>query len=593
MSKTTSLNPSFLLSSNASLPVGGQSAASAVADFNNDGEQDVIVTLASSAISSNIAVFLGSGDGSFSTAASLAAGGLNPIAIASADFDRDGNQDFVTANYGSDTVSVLLGNGTGTFRTPSTFSVGSQPRSVAVGDFNNDGKLDLVTANSDPNANSISVLLGNGNGNFREAENTKVEGIQPLSVATGDFDRDGNLDVVSADAGSNAVSILLGKGSGKFADPDSVLVGNASPVSVVTGDFNDDNKLDIATANLGSTSQNISVLFGNGKGDFKKSTILSAGGQASALIAGDFNGDRNLDLAATLSGSVSLAVLLGDGDGKFTLPVTAGVGSSPTSLSSGDFNDDGKPDFVTTSGATSNASVLLNQSSYVFLTSKKSDDSGVVDGSKEAKNSITINLQKGTLSLNRASTGVSVKGFEDVLGTQVKDSITGSDEKNSLSGNDGKDTLSGLDGNDTLSGGSGNDTLNGGAGDDRLTGGIGKDKLTGDDGKDKFIFDDGVPFDPVNSYDKITDFIRGDDKIVLDKTTFTALSGKISFASVDSADQAGSSTALITYVRSTGKLFYNQDGITAGFGSGGLFATIDKPSSANGNLIASDFSIQQ
>lgn len=145
-----------------------------------------------------------------------------------------------------------------------------------------------------------------------------------------------------------------------------------------------------------------------------------------------------------------------------------------------------------------------------------------------------------------------------------------------LSGGVGNDALFGEAGNDTLLGEDGIDNLVGGDGNDSLNGGKGIDTLKGDAGRDRFIFDIGQPFNRVlMGNDRIIDFQPGQDSIVLDRTTFTAfLSNRPSFAAVPNLTQAQRSGALITYIQSTGALFYNQNGAAPGFGTGGQFATL-------------------
>jgi Ca2+-binding RTX toxin-like protein len=590
-SDSSVLNPAAFQGSVANLPVGSSSTATSLADFNGDGQLDLVVTLASAAISNNLLVFLGSGNGSFGPALSLTTDGLSPVAVETGDFDRDGNLDLVTANFGSDTVSLLLGTGTGSFLPAQTFRVGSQPNALTLGDFNKDGQLDLVTADAGGTTNHLSLLLGEGNGSFRSATTLKVKGTQPFAVTSGDFDRDGNLDLVSADTVSESISLLRGRGNGTFADAKQFFVGNASPVAIVTGDFDGDNKLDVATGNLGGNGRDITVFFGDGKGDFPEALVLSAGGNVNSLVAEDLNGDGHLDLAATLLNSTTLSVLWGDGDGAFTRTRSTAINNSPNGLSVGDLNGDGKPDFVSASGGTTNASVTLNETSFVVLRSTKQQ--GVIDGSQETDASITVDLERGRLTVNsRPAIRVAVEEFDDVLGTSLKDEIRGNDARNQLTGNLGPDTLTGLSGNDTLIGGEGRDRLDGGAGNDRLSGGTGSDWLKAGEGRDRFIFDHGAPF-TATSQDRIVDFEKGQDKIVLDRSTFTALRGKVSFASVQTIAQAGGSMALITYIRSTGRLYYNADGAIAGFGSGGWFAKLDQSGSANGALAAADFLTQR
>src|SRR6266478_1058354 len=163
------------------------------------------------------------------------------------------------------------------------FTAGSDPMSVAIGDFNGDGVLDLVVANE--GSNNVSVLLGNGLGAFQAAQNFAA-GTNPQSVAVGDFNGDGKLELAVANDGSGDVSVLLGNGDGTFQTAVAFATGT-NPQSVAVGDFNGDSKLDLAVANGGDLSSgaggNVTVL---GKSD---------GTWAAAM--GDFNGNGKLDLA--------------------------------------------------------------------------------------------------------------------------------------------------------------------------------------------------------------------------------------------------------------------------------------------------------
>src|SRR5207249_3382514 len=148
--------------------------------------------------------------------------GTAPVSVAAGDFNGDGQLDLAVADNGAKAVSVLLGNGDGTFQAARAFPVGDYPRSVVVGDFNGDGKLDLVLTN--PNVDTLSVLLGNGDGTFQDPT-TFAAGTSPYSVAVGDFNGDGKLDLAVADRGhpeshiAGAVSVLLGNGDGTFQAP--------------------------------------------------------------------------------------------------------------------------------------------------------------------------------------------------------------------------------------------------------------------------------------------------------------------------------------------------------------------------------------
>ena len=322
----------------------------ALGDFNGDGKQDLAVANQSSG---NVSILLGNGNGSFGAATNFAAG-FGSISVAAGDFNGDGKQDLAVANANSNNVSILLGNGNGSFGSPINIPVGSNPNSVAVGDFNGDGRQDLAVANF--NSGNVSILLGNGNGSFGTATNFVV-GSGPTSVAVGDFNGDERQDLAVANANSNNVSILLGNGAGSFGAVTNFAVGS-SPNSVTVGDFNGDGRQDLAVANF--NSGNVSILLGNGAGSFGTATNFVVGSGPTSVAVGDFNGDGRRDLAVANFNSDSVSILLGNGNGSFGSPTNILVGSRPTSVAAGDFSGDGKQDLVVANASSNNLSVLIN-----------------------------------------------------------------------------------------------------------------------------------------------------------------------------------------------------------------------------------------
>jgi predicted dienelactone hydrolase len=306
----------------------------AVGDFNGDGRLDLALADWDGGA---LSVMLGNGNGTFQAAVSYNAG-ADAGSVAVGDFNGDGKLDVVVANGFSKNVSVLLGNGDGTFHPAVNYGAGSGPSGVAVGDFNGDGKLDLAVANNGDN--TVGVLLGNGDGTFRVMA-THAVGIGPISIAVGDFNSDGKLDLVVANSGEGTVSVLLGNGDGTFQVPVNYGAGS-QPAAVVAADFNGDGKLDLVVANSGEGT--VSVLLGNGDGTFQVPVNYGAGSQPAAVVAADFNGDGKLDLVVANSGSNSISVLLGNGDGTFKAAVDYAVGVVPLSVAAGDFNGDGRID---------------------------------------------------------------------------------------------------------------------------------------------------------------------------------------------------------------------------------------------------------
>ena len=291
------------------------------------------------------------------------AAGISPHSLAARDFNGDGNLDLAVANSGHNTVSILLGNGDGTFQPRMTFATGQNPRWLTGGDFNGDGKLDLAVANFTDN--TVSILLGNGDGTF-QPQTTLALGTAPISLLTADFNRDGNLDLAVANSGDNTVSILLGNGDGTF-QPQMTFATGQNPRWLATGDFNSDGKLDLAVANF--TDNTVSILLGNGDGTFQTQTILALGTAPTSLLTADFNGDGNLDLAVSNSGDNTVSIILGDGSGTFPLPaVSYAAGASPESVIVGDFKGDGNLDLAVTHASDNSISVLVGNGDGTFQT---------------------------------------------------------------------------------------------------------------------------------------------------------------------------------------------------------------------------------
>jgi hypothetical protein len=336
--------------------VGANPQAVAVGDFNGDGIPDLAVA---NADDNTVSILLGQGDGTFVNAGTLATN-LYPLAVVAADLAGNGLVDLVVVNRDSSTLTIYLGNGDGSFQPGRVYAVGLFPSAVTVADVTGNGVPDLVVADTDDA--SVDVLLGNGDGTFQAPIYSAVGGF-PVALAVADVNGDGRPDVVTANASSNTISVLLGNGDGTFRlDSQRIYRVGTGPVSVAVADLSGDGILDLAVANNGSN--NVSVLVGNGDGTFQPAHSFAAGAAPTGIVAADFNGDGVPDLAVANQNDNTVSVLVGNGDGSFRGALSFAVGAGPAALAAADFNGDRATDLVTANSDANTVSVLFNANDW-------------------------------------------------------------------------------------------------------------------------------------------------------------------------------------------------------------------------------------
>jgi Tol biopolymer transport system component len=371
--------PSF---SKTDFGAGNTPFATVSGDFNGDGKVDIA---ASNVAAGDVSVLLGNGSGSFGAATNfLAAAGTYSLAVA--DFNNDGKLDLVTANNNANNISIMLGAGNGTFSAPTNFTGVSGPRSVVVRDFNGDGKLDLAVANFP--GNNVSIFLGDGTGSMAAAT-TFAAGTSATSVTAADFNGDGKLDLATANFGSNNISILLGNGAGAFGAPTNFAAGT-NPFFIRTADFNSDGNLDLAVPNV--NSNNVSLFLGTGSGSFAPATNFAVGTGPTSVVIADYNGDGKSDIAATNNTVGTVSILLGTGTGTFSSAVDIAVNAGARPAVAADFNGDGKIDLAVPNQGTNDISVLLNTAASCNTLNSVSISGRVSNAANQALPEVTLTL---------------------------------------------------------------------------------------------------------------------------------------------------------------------------------------------------------
>ena len=513
--------------------VGNQPESVNVGDFNDDGIADLVIA---NSKGNNVSILLGDGQGNFGTQTLFDVGSF-PYSVSVSDLNGDKKDDLVTANFMGNNVSVLLGDGLGGFGKSTFFSAGTFPKYVSTGDLNGDKKVDLITANFDGDRkNSISVLLGDGLGNFN-IQTVFAVGSNPYSTDIGDFNGDGNKDLVSTNANSNSISVLLGDSSGDFATQ-TVFYGGGNPLSVGIADFNSDNKTDLVVQD--AVNNNIFVLLNTTEGTFiapskpvvipeiekpviikpvipttPKETILET--KKPYFVGKDSNADNVIGsvIGDDISGNIGNDTLKG-GDGDDTInggndndqifgeegddKLKGGAGNDSLDGGAGSDKLEGETGNDTLNGGLGSDDMIGGEGDDNYIIDNQNDK--ITEATNPQGGNDTASISIGLKWQNNFSRFAGVENFILTGDKQDEFDAAGDDNTNILTGNIGNNRLYGNGGNDTLIGNDGNDTLDGGAGIDLLQGGAGDDTYVVNNEED--IIEDNKGVDTIQSSETIT-----------------------------------------------------------------------------------------
>ncbi len=328
--------------------ISGIPEAMAAADFNGDGAQELVI-----GDSSNFLTVLSASGGTLSPLGSPIDLQFFPRGIALGDFDRDGRMDILAVGETlrqEGVGRVLFGNGDGTFvRAAETLDTGTGTAGVATGDFNRDGNLDLVVINE--LTNQLVQFRGDGRGGFTVEQQIGCGGEGPVAVAVGDANRDGRPDVMVVNNASDNFAVALTQANGRWSDPRAFATGApaSSPKGLALGDVDGDGVVDAVVAN--NFSFDVGVLRGDGAGGFAPVRLFVADAEPLGVVVGRLDGDTRADVVALTRGSGSrptAAVLRALGGNRLSGAENIPLGFAPSALAQGDIDGDGLLDLVVT-----------------------------------------------------------------------------------------------------------------------------------------------------------------------------------------------------------------------------------------------------
>ena len=342
--------------------------------------------------------------------------GKNPTTVTPTDINQDGLTDLLTTNIGSNTLSILLGNGDGTFHDQVQLNTCREPRSLALGMYNHDPYPDVVLACS--GGDEVAVLFGRANGKFEEGPRYPVHRT-PIAIASGDLNGDQAPDLVVA-LRNDKIKVFLGTGTGEFTHGAQYEYGD-TPTSVALADLNGDGKTDLAVTNGGPMSNAVSIWMGNGDGTFRSPTDYRTGKRPLGVSFADFNNDQIRDLLVINGERDSFTTFLGNGNGTFQPGRDSGADAGPNFGLARDFNGDHRIDVAIVNIQSSDLSILFGRGDGTFeyppknyrtkpgpfalatfrVTTKEAEEPGIVTADN-GNGSVSIFLHRGLKAVTAA-----------------------------------------------------------------------------------------------------------------------------------------------------------------------------------------------
>jgi hypothetical protein len=350
---TATATPSLLPQVTTSTGVNSLPVWTELSDLNGDGKLDLITSVFGA---DSVNIQLGNGDGTFGAITStLIAPGFGPAEVHAVSLRGNGTMDLIAASFNTNQIAIMLGNGNGTVEPPVFYTVGSAsntPTSLTAGDFNHDGNLDVAVANTVDN--TVSILLGNGTGVLTPLGAPINVGHDPEAIRVGDFNSDGYADLAVANYRDGNVTILLNNRDETFS-ASTVTAGTGPQALAITGTGAN---LLLAVANF--NTNNVSVLKSNNNGTFAAQTLVNVGHGPDEVEFTDINGDGIPDLVVTNYTDSSLSLVTGSAGGTYTALTPFPIGNNPYAAAVGDLDGDGTPDIVVANCFSNNTGTLLS-----------------------------------------------------------------------------------------------------------------------------------------------------------------------------------------------------------------------------------------